>query len=280
MPGIDLPKAMATARLAVEAASAAELAHFGRGVRVEVKPDRTPVTVADREGEAAILAVIREAFPGHAFLGEETGAHAGSAASRWIVDPLDGTKGFTRGRGFWGPLVALEHEGEILAGAMALPALGETYWAARGLGAWMRAGGGDPVRLAVSRVAVWADATLSLGEPHVLLVPPMLARVARLATTCASSRCYGDLAGCALLLQGRAEAWVEAGVKIWDLGPLQILVEEAGGRFTDLSGKATVASGACVASNGLVHDHVLAALRGSGARSRSSRPGSRPKRRR
>jgi histidinol-phosphatase len=291
MPGIDLAKAMGTARRAVEAASSAELAHFRRGVRVEVKPDRTPVTAADREGEAAILAVIREAFPDHAFLGEETGAHAGSAVSRWIVDPLDGTKGFTRGRGFWGPLVALEHEGEIVAGSMALPALGETYWAARGLGAWMRTGGGDPVRLAVSRVAGWADATLSLGEPHVLLAPPMLSRVARLATTCASSRCYGDLAGCALLLQGKAEAWVEAGVKIWDLGPLKVLVEEAGGRFTDLSGKATVASGACVASNGLVHDHVLAALRGTRARRRPPSPRSprrgrgagarsRPKRRR
>ncbi|HSN90989.1 MAG TPA: inositol monophosphatase family protein [Anaeromyxobacteraceae bacterium] len=279
MPGVDLEKAMATARRAVEAAAAAELHHFRRGVRVEVKPDRTPVTAADREGEAAILAVVREAFPDHAFLGEETGAHAGAAASRWIVDPLDGTKGFTRGRGFWGPLVALEHEGEIVAGAMALPALGETYWAARGLGAWMQAGGGQALRLAVSGVAEWEDATLSLGEPHVLLVPPLLARVARLATSCASSRCYGDLAGCALVLQGKAEAWVEAGVKVWDIAPLKILVEEAGGRFTDLAGRATVESGGCIASNGLVHGRVLAALRGPGARTRS-RPRPRPARRR
>jgi histidinol-phosphatase len=280
MPPLDLQKAMATARRAVEAASAAELAHFQRGVRVEMKPDRTPVTAADREGEAAILAVIREAFPDHACLGEETGAHAGSAASRWIVDPLDGTKGFTRGRGFWGPLVALEHEGEIVAGAMALPALGETYWGARGLGAWMRTADGDPVRLSVSRVTGWADATLSLGEPHLLLAPPLLERVGRLATSCATARCYGDLAGCALVLQGRAEAWIEAGVKIWDLAPLKVLVEEAGGRFTDLAGKATVASGACVASNGLVHGRVLAALRTRPRRSprpppRSARAGGR-----
>jgi histidinol-phosphatase len=273
MPGVDLAKAMDTARRAVEAAAAAELAHFRRGVRVEVKADRTPVTVADRDGEAAVLAVVRASFPDHAFLGEETGVHAGSAASRWIVDPLDGTKGFARGRAFWGPLVALEHGGEIVAGAMALPALGETYWAARGLGAWMRAGDGDPVRLAVSRVAEWADATLSLGEPHVLLVPPLLARVAKLATTCATSRCYGDLAGCALVLQGKAEAWIEAGVRIWDLAPLGILVEEAGGRFTDLAGRATVASGDCVASNGLVHDRVLAALRAPRARPGARRRG-------
>jgi histidinol-phosphatase len=262
MSDLDLSLAMETARRAVEAASAATLAHFRRGVRVEVKPDRTPVTQADRDSEAAILALVRAAFPEHGFLGEETGAHAGSARSRWIVDPLDGTKGFTRGRGFWGPLVALEHEGRIVAGAMALPALGESYWAARGLGSWMSAGGGAPVKLAVSGIAAWPDATLSLGEPHVLLRPPMLERVAGLATSCACARCYGDLAGCALVLRGQAEAWIEAGVQIWDIAPLQILIEEAGGTFTDLEGKPTHASGSCVASNGKVHAHVLAALQG------------------
>jgi histidinol-phosphatase len=262
MSALDLALAMDTARRAVEAATAATLAHFHRGVRVEVKPDRTPVTQADRDSEAAILAIVRAAFPDHGFLGEETGAHAGTAPSRWIVDPLDGTKGFTRGRGFWGPLVALEHEGRVVAGAMALPALSETYWAARGLGCWMSAGGAAPVRLSVSGVAAWPDATLSLGEPHVLMKPPMLERVGRLATSCACTRCYGDLAGCALVLRGQAEAWVEAGVQIWDIAPLHVLVEEAGGRFTDLEGKPTHASGACVASNGKVHDHVLQVLRG------------------
>ena len=262
MPELDLAKAMETARRAAEAASAASLAHFRRGVRVERKPDRTPVTQADRDAEAAILAVVREAFPDHGFLGEETGAHAGAAATRWIVDPLDGTKGFTRGRGFWGALVALEHQGRVVAGAMALPALGETYWAAKGLGAWMRTGDGPPIRLQVSRISAWEDATLSYGEPHVLFRPPMLERLAALALGAQTARCYGDLAGCALVLQGKAEAWVEAGVQIWDLAPLQILVEEAGGTFTDLDGKPTHASGSCVASNGLVHARVLGALAG------------------
>jgi histidinol-phosphatase len=221
------------------------------------------VTQADRDSEAAILAVVRDAFPEHGFLGEETGAHAGSAETRWIVDPLDGTKGFTRGRGFWGALVALEHRGAVVAGAMALPALGETYWAARGLGAWLRAGGGAPARLQVSRIADWPDATLSFGEPHVLFKPPMLERIAALAISAQAARCYGDLAGCALVLQGKAEAWVEAGVQIWDIAALEILVEEAGGRFTDLEGRPTHASGGCVASNGAVHEHVLRALSGA-----------------
>jgi histidinol-phosphatase len=262
MAELELAKAMDVARRAAEAASAASLAHFRRGVRIEVKPDRSPVTAADRESEAAILAVVRDAFPAHAFLGEETGLHAGSAETRWIADPLDGTKGFTRGRGFWGPLVGLEHRGVIVAGAMALPALGEVYWAARGLGAWMRSGDGEPVRLQVSGIREWADATLSLGEPHVLFRAPLLERVADLATTASTARCYGDLAGCALVLRGQAEAWVEAGVQLWDLGPLPVLIEEAGGRFTDLAGSSTLGSGSCVASNGHVHEHVLRALRG------------------
>jgi histidinol-phosphatase len=262
MPDLDLAKVMDVARRAAVAASVASLVHFRRGGRVERKPDRTPVTQADRDSEAAILTVVHEAFPDHGFLGEETGAHAGSAETRWIVDPLDGTKGFTRGGSFWGALVALEHRGAVVAGAMALPALGETYWGARGLGAWMRTGDAAPVRLQVSRVAEWGDATLSFGEPQVLFRPPMLERLADLVVSAQSARCYGDLAGCALVLQGKAEAWVEAGVQVWDIAPLQILVEEAGGRFTDLEGRTTHVSGSCVASNGLVHDHVLRALAG------------------
>jgi histidinol-phosphatase len=251
---------MATARRAVEAGGAAALAHFKTGVRVEVKPDRSPVTAADRDSEAAILKVIGEQFPDHAILAEETGAHEGSAASRWIVDPLDGTRGFTRGGPFWGPLVALEQDGEIVAGAMALPAIGEVYCAARRSGAWLKAGDAAPKKLRVSRVAAWEEATLSMGELHLLLRGELAAPVSALATSCAQSRCYGDLAGCAMVLTGRAEAWIEAGVKIWDLAPLKVLVEEAGGRFTDLRGRPTHASGECVASNGLVHDHVLAGL--------------------
>ena len=258
---LDLAKAMETARRAVEAASAASLAWFHRGVRIELKPDRTPVTQADRDSEAAILAVVRQAFPDHGFVGEETGAHVGVAGTRWIVDPLDGTKGFTRGRGFWGALVGLEHDGRIVAGAMALPALGETYWAAEGLGAWMRSGDAAPARLRVSPIRDWREATFSFGEPAILLRPPLLERVAALAVSAQVTRCYGDLAGCALVLQGKAEAWVEAGVQIWDIAALRILVEEAGGTFTDFSGAATHASGNCIASNGLVHEHLLSALR-------------------
>jgi histidinol-phosphatase len=257
---LDLDLALATARGAVEAASRASLAHFRRGVRVEVKPDRTPVTAADRDAEAAVVAVIRAAFPGHAILGEESGAHDGDASSRWVVDPIDGTRGFTRGGSFWGPLVALEHEGRVVAGAMAMPALGETYWAARGRGAWVARAGEAPSPLRVSGISDWSEASFSFGEFRFVFGPEREQAVLGLARSAAQARCYGDLAGAAMVLTGRAEAWLEAGVKIWDIAPLQILAEEAGGRFTDLAGRETAASGNCVLSNGRVHDHVLRAL--------------------
>ena len=267
MPEIDLQKAMRVARRAAEAGASASLTYFRGCLTVERKADMTPVTQADRDSEEAIQSIVLGAYPEHGFLGEESGDHGGSSETRWIVDPLDGTKGFTRGRTFWGSLVALEHQGEIVAGAMSLPALGETYWAARGQGAWMRAGTGrrgteQPVQLRVSRIADWRASTLSFGEPHVLFRAPMLERLAALAVSSQSARCYGDLAGAALVLRGEAEAWVEAGVQIWDIAPLRILAEEAGGRFTDLEGKTTHASGSCILSNGLVHDHVVAALAG------------------
>lgn len=260
MPHLDLELAMQTARRAAEAGGAAAMRHFRTGVRVEIKPDRSPVTAADREAEAAILEVVRARYPDHAILGEETGAHAGTGGARWIVDPVDGTRGFTRGGTFWGPLVALEVDGEVVAGAMGMPALGETYWAARGLGAWRAVGSGAPERLRVSGIADWEEATLSLGEQKFLLAPATREQVHRLTVTAAQARGYGDLAGCAMVLTGRAEAFLEAGVQVWDIAPLKILIEEAGGRFTDLAGAASHLHGACVASNSLVHEHVLREL--------------------
>lgn len=254
---IDLERALDAARRAVTAAARASLPYFRRGVAVETKPDRTPVTAADRAAESAILEVIRGAFPDHDVLAEESGAHGRGGPARWVVDPLDGTRGFARGGAHWGPLVALERAGEVLVGAMALPALGETYWAARGMGAWR-----DGERLRVSGTADWREATVSLGEVGRLLDPPHGPAVADLARAAASARACGDLASPAMLLDGRADAWLEYGVKVWDVAPLAVLVEEAGGRFTDFAGRASIESGSVVATNGRLHAHVLAALAG------------------
>lgn len=261
---IDLEEALEIARRAVSAAGEVALRHFRRGVAVETKPDHSPVTAADRDAEAVIVETVRAAFPEHGFLGEETGAQLPGADSRWIVDPIDGTRGFIRGGSFWGPLLALEHRGQIVAGAMAMPALGETYWAAQGLGAWR-----DGLRLRVSGIAAWSEATLSLGQ-----LPGLIreAGVLSLVDSAWSARAFGDLAGCAMVLNGQAEAWLEAGVQTWDLAPLKILIEEAGGRFTDFAGHPTVEAGCAVATNGKVHDHVLGALRRTAATAAGAAP--------
>jgi histidinol-phosphatase len=253
-----IERAMETARRAAEAGAQASLRHWRTGVAVDLKVDHTPVTAADRESEAAILGVIREAFPDHPILAEESGLVPGrrpESGSRWIVDPLDGTRGFSRGGTFWGPLVALEHEGTIVAGAAAVPALGDTYWAGRGLGSYR-----NGARLSVSAIADWREATLSVGELKVLLAGPTAPGVGALISGAASTRCYGDLSGCLMVLDGRAEAWLESGVKPWDVAALVVLVEEAGGRFTDFEGTPSLASGRAVATNGHLHGHVLGAL--------------------
>jgi histidinol-phosphatase len=252
---LDVARAVAVAREAAAAAGAAALSYWRRDLRVERKPDRTPVTIADRAAEAAALAVIQAAFPEHGILAEESGVHRPDAATRWIVDPLDGTKGFTRGQPFWGPAIALEHAGTIVAGAIALPAIGETYWAGVGQGAYR-----DGVRLQVSALADLADATLSLGELPCLLEPPHGAGVVALIGAVASTRAHGDLYACTLLLNGRAELWLEAGVQLWDIAPLQVLVEEAGGRFSDFHGAPTAASGHAVGSNSRLHAAALTAI--------------------
>jgi histidinol-phosphatase len=247
-------KAVEVARAATRAASAAALKHFRDGVAVEKKADASPVTIADREAEAAMLAIVKEAFPAHAILGEETGGHAGDGAWRWILDPIDGTRGYTRGGPFWGPLVALEHHGEVVAGAFALPVLGESYYGGRDLGCHK-----DGVRVTVSSVPSLAEATICLGEPKAFATAQLPATLGVMRGA-ASTRCPGDLGGGAYVLSGRADAWLETGVQIWDIAPFQCLIEEAGGRFTDFAGKATIASGNCLASNGRVHDELLALL--------------------
>ena len=256
MSAVDLELALETARRAAQAAADVAMPLWRSSeLQVETKADETPVTIADKRSEDAILAVIAQAFPEHDVLAEETGLHERGSAYRWIVDPLDGTRGFARGSRFWGPLVALMHDGDVLAGSLGLPALDEVYCAARGLGAWR-----GTTRLQVSDEGDWSKSTLSLGELNRLLREPFEQGVNKLCTSCASARAYGDLAAITLVLEGQAEAYVEGGVKVWDLAPMKVLVEEAGGRFTDLDGGCDLEKGHALASNGRAHDTLLAAF--------------------
>ncbi len=252
-----LAAALETALAAVAAASTVALRHHRRLERVDTKADGSPVTVADREAEAAMIAVIAKAFPAHAVLGEEGGAGVrGDGAFRWILDPIDGTRGYARGGAHWGPLVALEHEGAIVAGAMALPVLGRTYGAAKGLGCWR-----DGARCRVSDAPSWSGAIVSIGELVRLLKSPSAAPLAALLSKAACVRSYGDLASSAMLLDGLADAFIEGGVNVWDLAAPKILIEEAGGVFTDFAGRSTPETGNAIAAGPRLHAVLAAALR-------------------
>jgi histidinol-phosphatase len=224
----ELEVAVAAARVGAEAA----LPFFGKAGTVAWKADDSPVGAADRAADAAIQARLRAAYPDDAMLTEESGARAGTSGRRWIVDPVDGTRDFLRGVPYWASLIALEADGDIVVGVLHLAALGRLYAAARGGGAWR-----DGVRLHVPEGATLSRAVLVHGEPDCLLDAIDMQAFARLARGVGMARGHGAPYGAALFLDGQADAWTEGNVSPWDIAPFVVLLEEAGARFTDLTGR-------------------------------------------
>jgi histidinol-phosphatase len=253
-------RALEAALDAARIGGAIALRYFRGDVRVMQKADRTPVTQADHEAEAAIVERLRAAFPEVGVLGEEFGPQ-GPQARRWIIDPIDGTKNFLRGIPFWATLLALEEDGDITLGVVHAPATGELYWARRGQGAWL-----DEVRLRVSSLDRLEDAMLvhsSLNLMRPLEGGRYWEGFVRLVDRTDRQRGFGDYLGYTFVLRGQAELMLEADLKPWDLAPFKVLFEEAGGRFTDFSGRPTIYSGTVLASNGRLHDEALALLGGA-----------------
>lgn len=256
-PEIDLERALAVARRAAEAAEAVSRRYFKGTVPVETKPDGSPVTAADKECDAAIVAVIRASFPDHAILTEESGLLGDAEAPYcWIVDPIDGTQQFLEGRDIWGHLVALARGADILAGAIRLPAVGGELWAARGLGAFR-----DGKRLAVTRTADWGRARAVYRSRKRLRESPEGPSIQRLFDTSGRVDYVVGLGSPLEVVQGTADAWIDAGSKIWDLAAPKAILEEAGGRMTHFDGSPRLDGGLAVATNGRLHAHVVAALR-------------------
>ena len=226
-----LDHALEVALAAARAAGDRIAHHFTRGVAVEIKPDATPVTVADREGEDIIRSALQAAFPGHAILGEERGREGGGAFL-WLVDPLDGTKSFVRGTPFFSTQIALMHEGELVLGVSHALLYGETMWARRGGGAWL-----DGQRVRVSSVANLGEAVLSLGNIKSLAQDATgWKALAGLVGVVNRTRGYGDFCHYHLLARGALDIVVESDVNILDIAALAVIVREAGGVFTDLAG--------------------------------------------
>jgi histidinol-phosphatase len=250
-----LDRALAAAVDAARAAGKIALDYYHGGFDVTIKPDLTPVTQADREAEQAIVGILRSAFPDVGVLGEEFGAQ-GPRERRFIIDPIDGTKNFVRKIPIWATLIALEDDGEIVAGVIHNPAAGELYTARRGGGAHRN---GVPVR--VSDIGELAGAYLIHAGLNILRRLPNWEGFLRLVDATDRQRGFGDYVGYGLVADGRAEIYAEAGLKPWDLAPCKIVVEEAGGRFTDFDGRPTIYTGTALATNGRLHDAVVAALR-------------------
>jgi histidinol-phosphatase len=239
-------------------ADAMTLARFrATDLVVSTKPDLTPVTEADRDVERAIRRILSRSRPAHAVLGEELGDDGGGGAGwRWVLDPIDGTKNYVRGIPVWATCIGLQRDGEGMVGVVSAPALGRRWWAARGEGAFAD---GQPIR--VSAVADLADAQLGYDSVPGFEAHGLGDGFLGLARRCWRTRGLGDFWSHVLVAEGAVEIAVEPEVSLWDVAAVQVIVEEAGGRFTDLTGVARPDGGSAVSTNGLLHDEVLAALR-------------------
>ncbi|OZM75072.1 histidinol-phosphatase [Amycolatopsis antarctica] len=243
-----------------DAADAITTARAGaRDLVVTSKPDRTPVTDADTAVEDAVRAILARERPGDAVAGEERGGTAGSSGRAWVLDPIDGTKNFLRGLPVWATLIALVEDGVPVAGMVSAPALGRRWWASAGAGAWLRDASGER-RIGVSRVSALGDAYLSTTHLGTWVEYHSREAYLRLVDACWENRAFGDFWSHCLVAEGAIDLAAEAIVNPWDVAAVQILVTEAGGRFTDLGGVARFDGGSALSTNGLLHDATLAAL--------------------
>ncbi len=244
-----------------DAADVITMARFGAlDLRVDQKPDLTPVTDADQAVEAKVRDVLAAERPGDSILGEEEGGTPVFSGRQWVVDPIDGTKNFVRGVPVWACLIALLEDGVPTVGAVSAPALNRRWWAGRGLGAHSTFGGSQPQRLSVSAVADLGSASLSFSDLQTGWEPGARERFLALTDAVWRMRGYGDFYSYCLLAEGAVDIAVEPELKLWDVAALDVLVREAGGEFTDLSGNPGPHGGSALATNGLLHSAVLARL--------------------
>jgi histidinol-phosphatase len=225
---------------------------------VETKPDLTPVTEADRRVERLARERLGSHSPGDAIVGEEYGQLEGDSGRRWIIDPIDGTKNYVRGVPSWATLLALQVDGRTELGIVSAPALGRRWWAARGHGAFARDPFSAERRLHVSAVRDLADAQLLFAGLEDWEGIGRLEALLSLGRACWRSRGFGDFWMYMLVAEGAAEIASDPVVSLWDLAAPQVIVEEAGGRFTDLAGAPRPDGGDAIATNGFVHEAALA----------------------
>lgn len=228
------------------------LGYFQTGINVERKADDSPVTIADKQAEQKLRALITQYWPEHGILGEEFGEQTGQSNLTWTVDPIDGTKSFIHGVPFYAVLLSLTDGVKPLVGVMHFPALNETVYASQGGGCFW-----NGRRSHVSNVSELKQATLLATEITAKKYTEKNAAWNRLLDATYIHRTWGDAYGYNLVATGRAEIMVDFRMAVWDCGPLQVIMEEAGGTFTDWKGKSTIYGGESIATNGVLFDSVM-----------------------
>ena len=255
--GADLQLALALA----DAADRLTADRFGAvDLVVDSKPDLTPVSDADLACERLLRDTIAQARPGDAVLGEEFGGDPLLTGRQWVIDPIDGTKNFVRGVPVWATLIALLEDGVPVVGVVSAPALDRRWWAAEHLGAFTSHRGVDERPITVSKVDELASASLAFSSLSGWADRGIRENFIGLTDEVWRVRGYGDFYNYCLLAEGAVDIAAEPEVSLWDLAALDILVREAGGRFTGLDGEPGPGRGSAVATNGLLHDRVLSSL--------------------
>jgi histidinol-phosphatase len=245
-----------TALDAARAAAEVIRHYYQRNLEVVIKADKSPVTQADVETEKVIRKVINERFPTHGFYGEETGQSAIDAEYLWLVDPIDGTKAFVREYPFFSTQIALMHRGRLILGVSSAPVYGELAWGEIGKGAYLN---DQPIK--VSELDTIEASAISAGNLKTLANSEGWGQFGKLVARAHRIRGYGDFLHYHLLAAGKIDVVIESDVNILDIAALSVIVEAAGGKFTDLQGGAlTLDTTTVLASNGKLHSAVLSAL--------------------
>jgi len=254
----DVSTELRTALRAAEAAAAISRKYYCGNFTVKTKDDHTPVTEADLECEQTIREIILDTFPNHGFYGEETGQTQADADNLWLVDPIDGTKGFVRRYPFFSTQIALMRAGELVLGVSCGVMLEELAWAERGKGAWL-----NGERLQVSDIDNLERASVSTGNLKTLAGGTGWQKLGDIVSIVDRIRGYGDFYHYHLLAAGKIDAVIESDVNILDIAALSVIVTEAGGVFTDLNGvMPTLETTSVLAANSALHENLLGRLRG------------------
>jgi histidinol phosphatase-like enzyme (inositol monophosphatase family) len=229
------------------------LGYFQNNPPTEIKEDATPVTAADKAAERLIREIIEKTYPTEGILGEEEGENS-KGTTRWVVDPIDGTKSFVSGVPLYATLLSFEVEEEPVVGVCYFPALDLMLHAEKGQGAFV-----NGRLLQVSKKTEVKGSVISCGGHRSMLVAGRMMPFLKLAETALATRTWCDAYGHALVAMGQIDAMIEPKVARWDVSPLALIIREAGGKFTDFKGNNVITDEA-ITSNGLLHDELIAAF--------------------